>query len=204
MAGAGRWKASKSGTRSVELIELFQDGVSLTFRQLFKLLQDSKEFTTWYTEQLNGSRFSSYFWEHPPLTRATIDLNAEFVLTSAPTLDGLQPDAAPFRSYFGAGEVVTFCNLAGDATLIAPSPVDASADYAHLAAFLHGAPRSQVQAVWQAVGQTVSKSLTDKPIWLSTSGLGVAWLHIRLDSSPKYYQHRPYKVRPAADDSAES
>ena len=30
-------------------------------------------------------------------------------------------------------------------------------------------------------------------LWVSTSGLGVYWLHVRLDSYPKYYQHAPYK-----------
>jgi hypothetical protein len=84
--------------------------------------------------------------------------------------------------------------------LIAPSPVEASQGYAHLAAFLQQAPASQVRALWHNVGQTVRKSLTDSPIWLSTSGLGVAWLHIRLDSSPKYYQHQPYKRWPATND----
>ena len=30
------------------------------------------------------------------------------------------------------------------------------------------------------------------PTWVSTAGGGVAWLHVRLDSAPKYYTHRPY------------
>lgn len=30
-------------------------------------------------------------------------------------------------------------------------------------------------------------------LWCSTSGLGVYWLHIRLDQYPKYYTYRPYK-----------
>lgn len=33
----------------------------------------------------------------------------------------------------------------------------------------------------------------DVPIWLSTSGLGVYWLHVRLDTRPKYYNHDEYK-----------
>jgi hypothetical protein len=195
--------AKKSGKGSIELVTLFQDGVSLTFRQLFELLQDSSDFATWYTRQLKESRFPCYFWEHPPLTRTTIDLDAEFALVNAPMLHNLRPNAASFRSYFTAGEVVSFRNLGGDAILIAPSPVDASQGYAHLSAFLHKAPDSQVRALWHSVGQTICNALTDKPIWLSTSGLGVAWLHVRLDSSPKYYQHQPYKMPPAADDSAE-
>ena len=31
------------------------------------------------------------------------------------------------------------------------------------------------------------------PVWLSTAGGGVAWLHVRLDDRPKYYSYAPYK-----------
>jgi hypothetical protein len=31
------------------------------------------------------------------------------------------------------------------------------------------------------------------PVWLSTSGLGIYWLHFRLDTVPKYYTYAPYK-----------
>ena len=33
-----------------------------------------------------------------------------------------------------------------------------------------------------------------RPLWLNTSGAAVAWLHVRLDSSPKYYRHREYAM----------
>jgi len=32
-----------------------------------------------------------------------------------------------------------------------------------------------------------------KTFWVSTSGLGVAWLHVRVDSKPKYYSHEAYR-----------
>ena len=64
------------------------------------------------------------------------------------------------------------------------------------------APGQQICRLWHSVGQAVCGALSDQPIWISTSGLGVAWLHIRLDSSPKYYQHQPYKIRPTAENEA--
>jgi hypothetical protein len=36
----------------------------------------------------------------------------------------------------------------------------------------------------------------ERPIWLNSAGAGAAWFHVRLDLSPKYYSHRPYKSRP--------
>jgi len=188
------WTASRSGTGSTELIKLFQNAEQLTFKEFFGLLQDDQNFARWYTELLKSSSLTSYFWEYPPLTTSSFGCGMEFVLIDAPALGRMRPDTEAFRSHFFGEEVAIFQNLGGDATLIAPSPADSSPGYAHLAAFLYEAPASQVRAIWQSVGRTISKSLSDKPIWLSTSGLGVAWLHIRLDSSPKYYQHQPYKI----------
>jgi len=111
----------------------------------------------------------------------------------------MRPDTEAFRSHFAGEEVATFRNLGGDAILIAPSPDESTRTYPHLAAFLQKAPARQVRELWRSVGRAVCDALSDQPIWLSTSGLGVAWLHIRLDSSPKYYQHQPYKHRPAAE-----
>ena len=31
-------------------------------------------------------------------------------------------------------------------------------------------------------------------IWLSTHGLGIPWLHIRIDTIPKYYSYKNYKI----------
>ncbi len=42
-------------------------------------------------------------------------------------------------------------------------------------------------------GQEMEKRVSDKPVWLSTAGGGVPWLHVRLDNRPKYYSYRPYR-----------
>ena len=56
----------------------------------------------------------------------------------------------------------------------------------------------KVRAFWQEVGKQMEIRLRQDPgrsVWLSTSGLGVYWLHMRLDSYPKYYTHDEYKKR---------
>ena len=35
-----------------------------------------------------------------------------------------------------------------------------------------------------------------RPVWLSTSGMGVPWLHMRLDQVPKYYTYEPFAQHP--------
>jgi hypothetical protein len=65
--------------------------------------------------------------------------------------------------------------------------------YGHLAAFVRGAPAEQREALWRTVGDALSRRLGAKPVWLSTAGAGVSWLHVRLDDRPKYYGHAPYR-----------
>jgi hypothetical protein len=62
-----------------------------------------------------------------------------------------------------------------------------------LAAFLREGPSDQVHDLWHRTARAVRENLGAKPMWLSTAGLGVAWLHIRLDSRPKYYRFDGYR-----------
>jgi len=157
------------------------------------MLENDQDFSSWYTDLLITAGHDAFFWEHPPLCNNNIDSDAEFVLLDSPALAGLGPDPEPFRSHFKSdNDIVSFRSLGGDALLIAPRPCEPLAACAHLAAFVRGAPRAQVQQLWRETGRAVRETLSERNMWLSTSGLGVAWLHMRLDSYPKYYQHSPY------------
>jgi hypothetical protein len=37
------------------------------------------------------------------------------------------------------------------------------------------------------------RRMSAKPVWLSTAGAGVSWLHVRLDDQPKYYGFALYR-----------
>ena len=86
--------------------------------------------------------------------------------------------------------------------LASPSPVSTVAnskdylDYRHLASFTKNAPLSQQHALWKALateilepGQVFKQNFKDPAsfCWLSTSGKGVNWLHLRVDVEAKYY-----------------
>lgn len=76
---------------------------------------------------------------------------------------------------------------------------DALGPYAHIGAFVRGAPAPAVAALWAAVGDAVANRLATnggQPLWLSTAGMGVPWLHVRLDDAPKYYQVEAYRALP--------
>ena len=58
----------------------------------------------------------------------------------------------------------------------------------------------QTHNFWIQVAKTfdeqIQKRGEDSPLWLSTCGTGVYWLHVRLDSRPKYYSYQEYKRFP--------
>jgi Family of unknown function (DUF6940) len=120
----------------------------------------------------------------------------EFVLLDDPGLAFI-PDAEAFSEHFGRATtnpgVVSFSNLGKDALLVVPCPLAPSAAYRHLGAFLREAPEQQHHSLWKAVGETTQKALGRTPIWLSTAGAGVSWLHVRIDRRPKYYAYEPYR-----------
>ena len=54
----------------------------------------------------------------------------------------------------------------------------------------------QMHDFWIEVGRQMEARLAEKPsekIWMSTCGTGIYWLHLRLDSKPKYYTYTTYR-----------
>lgn len=170
----------------------------ITYATVLNLWQSDSQFRDFLTTLLADSPFSAYRWETPAITRLTVDRPFEFVLINSPGFCDRQTDAKTYAQYFTDDDtvsgVIAFPNLRGDATLIVPSPRAPDTAYGHLAAFIRSAPKSQVDAIWRIIGMQIQSMLSDKPIWVSTAGGGVAWLHVRLDSRPKYYGHAPYKT----------
>ena len=196
------WTASAEsldGDR-VRKTAIHRDGAVLRYGDAVALLQSDQDFRAFFISLLRAAPFSAYLWECPPVVDAKADRPFEFVLTESPPLARMAADAEAFASHFEAGDasdgIATFWNLGRDALLVAPCPRAPSSAYAHLAAFARKALEEQQHALWRAVGAAVMRQLSGRPLWLSTSGLGVAWLHVRLDSRPKYYSYAPYRKRP--------
>jgi hypothetical protein len=172
----------------------------VTWQQAIALWQRDPDFGQGLTQALAAIPFAAFFWETPPITPHTLPQAWECVAVEAPALAQVSPDPTPFRQYLAQDAteaIATFPNLGGDALLVVPQPQGPVQVYPHLATFLRSGPPTQIQALWQQLGITVQHHLanrSNRPLWVSTSGLGVYWLHIRLDDSPKYYTHLPYKT----------
>jgi hypothetical protein len=165
-----------------------------TFKDVVDAWQADASFREWFNSPLAGVPFTAFRWETPAVTSSTVTRPFEFVLLDSPGLARrLEPDA--FAQHFAGAKagVVAFPNLGGDAILVVPCPIAEPSAYGHLAAFARLAPNEQRHALWQLVGETMARRIGPQPVWLSTAGAGVSWLHVRLDNRPKYYGFGPYK-----------
>lgn len=174
------------------VIEL--DSAPLAFSVVLDRWQHDVEFRSFFLDILAGSPFVAFRWETPPLTAATAGRPFEFVLLDSPGL-ATDPDPEAFAEHFAAAQerVVSFANLGKDAVLVVPCPLGPVSAYGHLAAFVRQAPDAQRHELWAHVGKAMERRLGVRPVWLSTAGAGVSWLHVRLDDRPKYYGHGPYR-----------
>lgn len=172
---------------------LAQRSGPLSFAQTIEYWQQDEAFRTFFISLLSDTPFSAFRWETPAVTLDSLDRAFEFVVIDSPAL-ARSPDEAAFSSYFTGSDtdVVVFQNLGGDATLVVPSPRGKHDSYGHLALFSRHASRAQNHALWRKVGQAMQRRVGDRPVWLNTAGDGVPWLHVRLDSRPKYYHFDPY------------
>ena len=179
--------------RRGEKYYLTENGILLTGDRVLYLWQHDKSFRSFFIDLLASVSFVAYRWETPPLTIDSLSKIFEFVLLDSPRLIKT-PNPSAFADYLQSDDnIVTFPNLNGDALLIVPSLHSDLSTYGHLAAFMREAPELQKHSLWQKVGQQMQQKVSDQPIWLNTAGAGVPWLHVRLDSRPKYYGYQPYK-----------
>ena len=171
------------------------DAHPASFADILRAWQDDAEFRSLFNAQLADVPYSAFRWETPPVTAATITRPFEFVLLDSPGL-ARHPDPEAFAEHFGAASeegIAVFPNLGGDAVMVVPCPFTSPSAYGHLAAFVRQAPEAQWHALWRAVGEAMARRVGPRPVWLSTAGGGVSWLHVRLDDRPKYYGYGPYR-----------
>ena len=177
------------------------NGDVLTFANVVELWSSpqtaGREFRDLTSQTLRESSFAAFKWETPVVDTDRFHREFEFVILNSPSLDRRQ-DPSPFAAQFdlvSPGDLtVTFSNIGKDAVLVVPTPsAKTSVNYCHLGSFVRTAEPDQTAELWRGIGLAMLKRVSDIPVWLSTAGGGVAWLHVRLDDRPKYYGHAAYR-----------
>lgn len=187
-------KTKQFSSGAASQYQILAGDTPLTVRQVFEGWQTDSSFRSFYNDLLANSPYPAFYWEHPPLTIQKLEEDYEFVLVNSPALSLIQSDPRTFAEKFEKEQlVVRFPNLRADAELVVPTPQrEDVSSYAHLARFVRKGRNEQQQFFWELVGGTALELINQEACWLSTSGLGVHWLHVRFDARPKYYTHRPY------------
>lgn len=169
---------------------------ALSVGDVIALWRDDAAFRDFFFAILAASPYEAFFWEMPPVDAGTLARDFECAVLRSGALARMQADDTDFAEHLCMAEpVAAFPNLSGDALLIAPRKIAAAESYGHIAAFVRGAPRDQQHALLRSLALEIEKRLaaSRERFWISTAGLGVPWVHVRLDRRPKYYQHRRYR-----------
>ena len=178
-----------------------QQSNPLTFESAIELwandFADSQEFRQFHSNVLKQIPFVAFKWETPIIDLKRVKRPFEFVALSSPGLDRKQNQSA-FKNQFSSRQndrtrVLTFENLGRNALLVVPTPGSKVVNHCHLASFHKTASTKVCAELWRHVGLAMKQRVSDKPVWLSTAGGGVPWLHVRLDDRPKYYRYEPYR-----------
>jgi len=188
--GSSGWRPM-STNRWIDLMSHQDTPLSVTLAESFiSILADTK--------------MNAFFFETKGVTyESARDKSFEFVLVQNQYLFNFadaRHDSVTFAEHLRTipkDEVgCVFTNLGGDSTLIAPKGlVPGSNVYGHLAAFARRAPKDQQLKFWKLATKTLWNKLKhdkNKTWWFSTDGSDVAWLHVRIDPRPKYYDYQPF------------
>ena len=177
--------------------QYFESGTVLSFREVVERWADSDQaLLDTHNRSLSEIPFAAYKWETPCVDLDSFDRAFEFVVLNSPSLNRREDLSAfrnQFRSSADSGTMIQFQNLGKDAVLVVPRPCGAGVNHCHLASFLATCTANEKSDLWVAVGKAMLARVsakTGKPVWLSTAGGGVPWLHVRLDDRPKYYGYR--------------
>lgn len=192
------WKTHRQliGGNRGEILTIDAGEHALTVAEMIAGWRDNESFRAFFMAELAATDYPAFFWEMPPVERSTLSDPFACAVIRGGALARMQGDDTDFAEHLNAGSalVTAFRNLGGDALLIAPRKISGTECYGHLAAFLRRAPPEQQHALFRLLALKTEELLAEgRRFWVSTAGLGVPWVHVRLDSYPKYYQHRPYR-----------
>jgi hypothetical protein len=146
-----------------------------------------------------------FFYQTSPITR---DMNTEYEekFIESDRLEKITQDYDPFTEHFIKPKnkfVTSFLNLSKKSLLVVPVPLRDSQkasvpvplikanktfNYTTIKDFIDNAPQKQQIALWKHVAKKVKQLLkVVDTVYINTHGLGVYYLHVRLDIKPKSY-----------------
>ena len=140
----------------------------VTYRQFLHKIQSEESFRREFINVLKNSRFKTYFFETPKVTKQSLDDKFEFILSAADELRNVGADKVTFQDYFRKckdSPVITFPNLGNNAVLVVPCPgaEEGKLDqYSSLGPFMREIDRNQVNQFWIEAARTMLLTVEQK------------------------------------------
>ena len=142
---------------------------------------------------------TAVFFETPKWTKNNLSDLLKFSLTNASDTFSGEPSIEKFSEHLkdcksDSKGSISFPNPNKTSRLIIPCPQCLN-KFGHLGHFIKYSDDETWSKLWKKVAEELEKQIKppSKGVWLSTHGLGVPWLHIRIDTTPKYYKTESFK-----------
>ena len=141
---------------------------------------------------------SPYFWRTSVLSNKKDLVYKEEFVEDERLLEAKE-DFKPFEEHLNKNKdekySISFPNLSGDTILVVPIPRK-SKRFTNMFYFMSNASEKQKKELWKKVALESKEFLkTNENIWISTHGLGVNYLHVRICNTPKYYENSKLKKK---------
>lgn len=180
--------------------DMQKEKFDVSFIDFFNLLTTDEHFRDLICDIFKNCKYNNVYWEFPGLNKNNANSKAEFVLINTGQFS--KSDHSAFSEYFPPTvqtKVISFKNLSKDCDLITVTPTSNNKNFynscSDIMTFFKSSyvPKELHHQLLINIGTQMSNYLkgTQKK-YLSTSGRGVPWLHVRICNTHKYYNHIEY------------
>lgn len=178
---------------------------NVSFYDFFTLLVTDEKFRELICNIFKDCEYNNVYWEFPGINKTNMNNKAEFVIIK--TNSFAKSNHMAFSEYFDDFQnikIIQFKNSSKDCDLITPTPINNKNYYnscSDIMTFFKSAfvPEELLHQLLITIGSTMLKYLnanlttsSNQKKYLSTSGRGVQWLHVRICNTPRYYNHEEY------------
>jgi len=160
----------------------------IKFNKTYKLKYTWKEVIKLFIKGECPIKFPNkpFMWKCKPVSKLSDKFTYQFKIAKFPLIQDLNSFSEHFKKYKKSNKVINFYNLSKSTQLIVPYPNE-NKNYSHFQLFLQNASNEQQANLWKKIGNVLIEEINNNTkIWLSTHGLGINYIHIRIKASPDY------------------
>ena len=176
--------------KSVIFYGFFENNIPISFGDAMKLLNMNKSFRSLVAEAFKRVPFKHYMFGFTKINSEADKRNPfKIFFKNSPEFKNITADPEPFLQYFQDSKKkwTKFLNIGRDTLLLVPCPPKAQPNYEYyksIGDYVENHSSKDFEEVLKNIGYIASR--LKAPMYINTHGFGVHWLHIRIDTKPKY------------------